>query len=68
MYKVIVDKVEEQGTSFEGRGSTIQAALNRAKAEMEESYGRGVAGFTYSTYKQNDNTESGWQYLQTFGV
>lgn len=66
MYKVIINKVEGQGVNFEGEGSSIKAALNRAKKEMENNYGRGVAGFNYNTYKLNSNTGE-WQYLQTFG-
>lgn len=66
-YKVIIDSVEGTGTNYEAEGSTIQAALNRAKKEMESDYNRGVASYNYSTYKLDSNAGE-WKYLQTFGA
>lgn len=71
MYKVIIDKVEGHGANFEGEGSTIEVALKRARKEMETEYGRGVAGFNYSTYKINVDKmtgETSVEYLQSFGA
>ena len=77
MYKVIIDKVNfdgVHGTNFEGEGTTIKAALNRAKKEMNNEYPGGVVGFNYNTYKRNaadewsSNNTDEWTYLQTFGA
>jgi hypothetical protein len=69
MYKVIISKVqfgESYSANFEGEGTTIQAALNRAKKAMHEEYTGGVHGYTYNTYKIDSETGE-LKYLQTFG-
>ena len=69
MYRVIIDKVNfggTVGTNFEGQGTTIKAALSRAKKEMNNEYPGGVVGYNYNTYKINRNTDE-WTYLQSFG-
>jgi hypothetical protein len=71
MYKVVIDKVEGQGVNFEGEGNSIEVALKRARNEMEADYGRGVAGFNYSTYKirvDKMTGETSVEYLQSFGA
>ena len=69
MYKVIIDKVNFDGvnsTNFEGQGTTIKAALNRARKEMHSEYPSPL-NYNYNTYKFNDRFEK-WDYLQTFGA
>lgn len=71
MYKVVINKVnfgESISTNFEGEGTTIQAALNRAKKEMNSEFPGGVTGYNYNTYKFNENNIDKWVFLQSFGA
>ena len=70
MYKVTICSLlygnNTDTTQYSGEGSTVQAALNRARKSMYEVYTAGVISFDYDVYKADKETGE-WIYIQTLG-